>query len=185
LPEPRPATEADVARIAEIHVASWRAAYRGLVPDEALDDRTLEKRIGHWKGWRKDPKLAGYRLFVIERDSEVVGFAFAGPSDDGDVDRDTTVNVGALYLDPAARGGGLGGVLLDHVLADFRARGFRTATLYVLTGNDPAKRFYSRLGWTEEPDVVKDCLGDGTPADQVRFRKAIGEPAQPGSDRPH
>jgi ribosomal protein S18 acetylase RimI-like enzyme len=171
-PESRLATAADVDRIAEIHVASWRDAYRGLVPDEALEDRTIEKRITQWKGWLEDPELAGFQLFVIE-EAGIKGFAFAGPSDDQDLDPSTTVNVGALYLDPAARGAGLGRTLLDYVLSDFAARGFKLATLYVLIGNDPAKRFYARLGWIEEPDVIKECLGDGTPAPQVRFRKAL------------
>jgi GNAT superfamily N-acetyltransferase len=173
-PRARDATAGDIERIAEIHVASWRAAYRGLIADEALDDRTVAKRIDHWKGWLEDPELAGHRLYVIEDDSGIKGFAFAGPSDDADMDAATTVNVGALYLDPDARGGGLGRALLDHVLWDFASRGFRTATLYVLIGNDTAKRFYARLGWSEEPDVIKECLGDGTPAPQVRYRIAIG-----------
>jgi ribosomal protein S18 acetylase RimI-like enzyme len=177
----RLATVEDVQRIAQIHVAAWRDAYRGLIPDEALDDRTVEKRIGLWEKWRDDPALGGHRLYVIEEGSHIKGFAFAGPSDDDDVDPGETVNVGALYIDPADQGSGLGRILLDHVLSEFARIGFGLATLYVLIGNEPAKRFYRNLGWTEEPEVVKECLGDGTPAPQYRYRIEIGAGDRQGS----
>jgi GNAT superfamily N-acetyltransferase len=163
----------DIERIAEIHIASWSRAYRGLIPEEALDARTVAGRMSDWRSWLGDAALVDHRLYVIEDPSGVAGFSFAGPTDDDDLDPGTTVNVGALYLDPDRRGTGLGRVLLDHVLADFGSRGFRVATLYVLIGNQGARRFYARLGWIEEPAVVKECLGDGTEAPQVRYRKQI------------
>ena len=39
----RPATEADARTIAEIHVAGWVAAYRGMVPDELLASLSVDE----------------------------------------------------------------------------------------------------------------------------------------------
>jgi len=40
----RPATPEDARAIAEVHVASWRYAYRGLLPDDVLDRLSVEER---------------------------------------------------------------------------------------------------------------------------------------------
>ena len=160
----------DAPRIAEIHVAAWHAAYTGLVDQAALDARTVEHRAVQWNevlsGWQWPDNV----VYVAELAGSIQGFARVGPSDDLDVDRATTLNVFALYLDPGRRGRGLGTVLLGHVLEEARASGYRLATLYVLIDNASARRFYERRGWQPEPHVVTDCLGDGTHAPQLRYR---------------
>ncbi len=170
--EIRAAREADLPRIAEIHVDSWRAAYTGLINDRALEERTVAWRLRQWRALFKAPPK-GHLVAVAEVDGEVVGFARAGRSDDDDVDADTTVNLFALYLDPQRRGEGVGRGLLDYVLDHFARRGFRTATLYTLIGNDPARRFYERCGWTLDEGVTKECLGDGYAAPQLRYRLSL------------
>ena len=40
----RVATFTDAREIAEVHVAGWKAAYRGMVPDELLDELTVDGR---------------------------------------------------------------------------------------------------------------------------------------------
>jgi hypothetical protein len=44
----------DARAIAAIHIASWHAAYRGLMPDEVLDALTIAKRERDWLGWLAD-----------------------------------------------------------------------------------------------------------------------------------
>ena len=45
----RAATPADAAAIAGVHVRSWQAAYRGIVPDEVLDGLSLPDREQRWR----------------------------------------------------------------------------------------------------------------------------------------
>ena len=40
----RDATESDIEPLVRLHIASWQAAYRGILPDEVLDHLSLEKR---------------------------------------------------------------------------------------------------------------------------------------------
>ena len=166
----RRATLDDVARVAEIHVAAWRAAYSGLVAQAALEARTVDKRTEQWTELLSGRQWADHVVHVVEVDDRIEGFARVGPSDDPDVDRATTLNVFALYLDPDERGRGLGTSLLGHVLDGAKGSGYRLATLYVLIDNAPARRFYERRGWQPEPHVVTECLGDGTEAPQLRYR---------------
>ncbi|OKL49655.1 hypothetical protein BSR29_01485 [Boudabousia liubingyangii] len=44
----RPVQESDVPQFARIHLDAWAEAYRGLLPDELLDARTLEGQTQKW-----------------------------------------------------------------------------------------------------------------------------------------
>ena len=52
----RAATPADARAIAEVHVASWRVGYRGLVPDEVLAAHSVEKRTEQWEELLEDER---------------------------------------------------------------------------------------------------------------------------------
>jgi hypothetical protein len=45
----RSATPGDARAIATIHVEAWRAAYRGIVPDEYLDSLSIDGRESTWR----------------------------------------------------------------------------------------------------------------------------------------
>ena len=180
----RRATSADVARIAEIHVAGWRVAYTGLIDESALAERTVDKRETEWAELFAGAAYPDHSVYVVEQAGEIAGFARIGPSDDADVERAATMNVFALYLDPALRGKGLGRRLLNHVLELASAAGYSLATLYVLVENDAARRFYEKLGWQAEPDVVTDCLGDGAEALQLRYRLELSRSGTTGNGSP-
>ena len=76
----RSAVAADAPAIAEVHVASWRAAYRGLLPEEYLDSRTVAVRTQQWESVLADPG-PGHVLVAVLGD-RVVGFAQDRPSGD-------------------------------------------------------------------------------------------------------
>jgi hypothetical protein len=44
----RQAILSDARAVAEVHVQSWRSAYRGLVPDEYLQARSVDQREAVW-----------------------------------------------------------------------------------------------------------------------------------------
>src|SRR5262245_12630278 len=93
----RLATVADAAAIAEVQVASWHAAYRGIVPDAVLDAFVFEGRYPRWQKNLSDPAGAA-RTTVVLRDGRVVAFASVGPSRDEPV----VGEVWALYAHPEA-----------------------------------------------------------------------------------
>ena len=74
----RDASIDDAAGIAKVRVQTWRAAYRGLVPQEVLDRLSVERetilRIERWDEHHAD--AAAHDLVAVA-DSEVVGWAFA------------------------------------------------------------------------------------------------------------
>jgi ribosomal protein S18 acetylase RimI-like enzyme len=143
----RGADQSDAAAIAEVHVASWRAAYAHVVPASILDgDEFAESRRTIWKQWRFHP---GQRVAVsVDTDEElIVGFAAFGPEREH-----ARVHVGrgelySFYLHPDVWGSGCASGLIDHVDERLRAEGFEDAVLWVLDDNPRARAFYERHGW--------------------------------------
>jgi len=138
------AAEPDDARaIAAVHVASWRATYHGLLPDDFLAGLALAPREAQWaRALAAPPDERG--VWVATDDTgAVLGFASGGPERGGDAAYPGELY--ALYLLPEAQGRGRGRRLFGAVAADLARRGFPALLLWVLDGN-PACRFYAHLG---------------------------------------
>jgi GNAT superfamily N-acetyltransferase len=144
----RKATAEDARAVAEIHVAGWRWAYKGLVPDGLLDSLSVERREDMWRGGIARA-IPGWALFVADRDGEVLGFAGCGPCGDDDAG-ELTGEVYAIYLQPDVVGTGVGRTLFAQATEHLRAFGFQRATLWVLANNDRTRRFYEIAGWTPD-----------------------------------
>src|SRR5665647_2534594 len=103
----RRAEPQDAPAVARVHVASWRQAYRGLLPQVYLDSLSVKTRTTTWaKAFSQLPDQASTTL-VGELEGQIVGFACVGPSRDDDTDR-ATGELWGLYLDPAPWGVGHG-----------------------------------------------------------------------------
>jgi ribosomal protein S18 acetylase RimI-like enzyme len=146
----REAEPKDARAIAEVHVRAWRAAYRGQLTDDYLDELTVEGRLEDQRRSLEAP-MAGWRTWLAEDGDAPIGFAVTGPSQDADADR-RTGEVYAIYLEPDRVGTGAGRLLFEHAVGDLRERGFTTATLWVMESNDQARRFYEIAGW--KPDGI-------------------------------
>ena len=83
----REATSDDARAIAEVHVASWRWAYRGDLPAEFLDGLTVDDREREWREWLTPEQGAG--TLVALEGGVIVGFCSFGPSRDDDADERT------------------------------------------------------------------------------------------------
>ena len=64
-----------------------------------------------------------------------------------------------VYVDRAARGSGVAGLLLAEVERQVAANGHSRAWLAVAAGNARARRFYERSGWVD--DGAFDYQADG------------------------
>jgi len=138
----RRATPADVDGIARVHVQAWRESYSELMPQAAIDARSLETRIGQWRGTLA-PDNPTF-VYVAEQDGRICGFGSAGRIRWTGLSTDSEVS--ALYLLDAAKRRGIGRGLFTRLLAELAARDFKSTGLWVLTENMPARRFYEAMG---------------------------------------
>jgi GNAT superfamily N-acetyltransferase len=169
----RPATLADADGIGLVHVRSWQAAYRGKMPQDHLDGLDPARRA---EGWRRimretEPSRGGVLVAAAEGGG-IIGFASFGPSRDSDTDPQVTGEVSAIYADPDAWGTGTGRDLMAGAVAGLARLGYADAILWVLDGNDRARRFYARAGWAED-GATKTDGSRGFDISEVRYRRMI------------
>jgi GNAT superfamily N-acetyltransferase len=124
----RRAAPEDARKIAEVHVASWRAGYEGLVADEHLARQSVDARQAMW-----EQILAGGESTVLVA-GEIDGFVAFEPG---------TREIRALYVAPTRFRQGIGTELLQ---AAHEALDGDTA-LWVFDGNERARHFYARHGY--------------------------------------
>jgi GNAT superfamily N-acetyltransferase len=146
--ELRSAHPRDAPAIATVHVATWRAAYRGLIPDTVLVGLSVAAREQSWLD-RLDTSTARTRTVLVTHDDAVLGFASTGPARDITAEDPTAGELYAIYLAPHAWGRGMGARLHTGALDGLRSDGFTCASVWVLDGNDRAVRFYRRQGWID------------------------------------
>ncbi len=161
----------DARGIAEVHVASWRAAYRGLLPQVLLDGLSVERRA---EGWRENLRRGGGNetWVAVGAAQRVLGFVSVGRSRDDDA-ADSVGELLAIYLRPELWGAGVGGGLHAAALTTLSRR-FDEATLWVLDGNSRARGFYERHGWCRDGSTKHETLG-GADVVEVRYRKPLAE----------
>jgi len=154
-PRVRPATLADAAAIAEVHVEAWRETYRGLVPDSVLAGLSVERRVRAWTDMLAS-RVAGDQqapaIFVVEEEGRVVGFGAAGPSRDEGLRCDG--EVGSIYLLDGYKRHGIGRRLFQRLLISLVQRDCRSAGLWVLDTNAAARRFYEAMGGRAGPTKI-------------------------------
>lgn len=89
--------------------------------------------------WRS--RLAGGSQFVAEVDGEVAGTA------GGIASEDASAMLISMWVAPAARGTGVGELLVQAVLDWARDEGYPAVRLWVTEGNVAAERLYLRCGF--------------------------------------
>lgn len=152
----------DVEAIARVHVRGWQQAYAHIFPTEDLAGLSIESRT---QGARA--AIRSLVALVAERDGELLGFAFAGPSaDDEDV-----AELYSMYVDPSAWGTGLGRELMLDLERRLRDLKFRQAELWVLNDNPRARRFYEAAGWKPADVRAIEIFRQEVP--EVRYRRQL------------
>jgi ribosomal protein S18 acetylase RimI-like enzyme len=141
----REAMAADAPGVAAVQVATWRSAYRDIVPAPYLAALSVERRAGVFAAMRRDP-VTGHGLFVAvaPAGSEVVGFASCGPDREGP--SPVAGELSAIYVLPAWQRQGVGRRLVAAVARRLVGAGRTSMRVWVLTANEPGRLFYERLG---------------------------------------
>jgi L-amino acid N-acyltransferase YncA len=153
----RPATVADAAEIARVHIAAWRETYTRLLPPGALDDLDPVARAERWTEIIGDGRT---EVWVAEESGELVGWASASAGRDADAPRDLELE--GIYVLAAKHGGGAGQALFDAAISD------QPAYLWSAADNPRAQAFYLRNGFIDDGTRSEHPLA-GHPVTIARF----------------
>ena len=168
----RPARGDEADAVAELHAASWRSAYRGILPDATLGEELVPRRRAYWRSaFAREDWTA---ILVAEADRALVGFVAAWTDPDGGYD----AIVESLHVHPARKRGGIGRALLGAAAAAIADSGRRTLYLWVYDANAPARRFYEALGGGAADARVHEVVGHPVPEQRMVWPDAAAFAAQ-------
>lgn len=136
----RPAVLDDAAAIARVHVASWRTTYGGLLPDDFLSSLSEESYTDRWRRVMGDGLS---RVFVVDQDQDVVGFASCGRERAGETG--FSGELYAIYILDRAQRQGHGRELVRAAAGALREMKLPDMIVWVLRDNAGARHFYERL----------------------------------------
>lgn len=142
--------EDDLLAVSHIYEESWRAAYRGIVPQAYLDSIPP----GQWVPYLQE---AGRAVLVLLDGETPVGTASYGPA--RDVRFSGYGELISIYLLPEYVGRGHGRPLLEAALRALRQQNYKDVVLWVLEENRAARSFYEKAGFRCNGQVLEDTIG--------------------------
>jgi ribosomal protein S18 acetylase RimI-like enzyme len=131
----------DAGAIARAHVDAWRTTYVDLLPSDFLASLSEEHYAERWSRVIGDRSS---RVFVVEENGEVVGFASGGRERAGE--NGFAGELYAIYVVAGAQGRGHGRELVRAVAGALREMKLADMIVWALRDNLPARGFYVRLG---------------------------------------
>ena len=181
-PRIRPATVEDAEGITRCHIGGWQVHYRGILPDAVLDAIDFDERLALRSRMLAEDVAASEgdegrrrRNWVLEEEGRIRGWVADGPERDEDLGPGTC-ELYAIYLDPKRVGQGYGRALMQDCLARAAAAGYDEMVMWVLAGNERARRFYAAAGFRNDERVPAALFGD-TGATKLRMRRELEAPA--------
>ena len=171
----RRAAETDVAELGRVNVAAWRHTYRGIAPDQFLDEMDESRRRQSWSRWVCLPPPDSVFVATNGVDHRVAAYCAVGAVREPQEDAHPVLPTGELmsiYADPEVWGRGAGHVVHDAALAALAGFGFRHAVLWVFEDNARARGFYERHGWRYD-GVGKELEIAGRRPVEVRYSTAL------------
>lgn len=157
----------DAKVMGEIHSASWKVTYKGIVPDSFLDRISAESRANYFLKALTERFEEDVLIYV---DDKAVGLMTIGKCRDED-QQDFCGEIWGIYLLPEYWDKGIGKHFITWGLQEMKARGYQKVTLWVLEDNIRARRFYEKIGFTHDGTVKEIFLGKKL--NEVRYEKGI------------
>jgi GNAT superfamily N-acetyltransferase len=176
----------DAGAVAQLQLATWRTAYKQVLPAAMLAALGEDVAAEQWRSAITEPPTARHHVFVAYEGVTVVGFAATGPATPDDLAGPdeiapdepapgwdpTTLAVSALLVEPRWGRRGHGSRLLAAVTDLARTDGFTSAVLWALDADEATRKFLESTGWA--PDGVGRLLDmDGTPVAERRLTTTL------------
>ncbi|MFI7435051.1 GNAT family N-acetyltransferase [Micromonospora haikouensis] len=186
----RPARPEDAGEIARIQLATWRVAYRRILPRHVLDNLDEEYLARRWSAAVQEPPSGAHRVLVAVEQAEqsyLVGFAASGPADAESLAPNEpaealgsgVVAVTDLLVEPRWGRRGHGSRLLAASVDLWRSDGFDRAVAWAFDADAATRKFLTGAGW--EPDGAARALDvDDMLVNQLRLHVAV--PADPPAE---
>ncbi|WP_028402099.1 GNAT family N-acetyltransferase [Ectobacillus panaciterrae] len=160
--EIRKASKEDIKGVSRVYVDSWRTTYRGLVPDDYLDELSYEDAEKRWIDFLNNENEP-FIYVAINDTGKIIGFA----SGKSIVEKNFDGELYSLYLLQECRGLGVGRQLVSAVAKHFKEKGIYSMMVWVMKQNKSGLGFYERMGGKEY--IHRTSTFGGTVVEDVAY----------------
>lgn len=162
----RPGEEADIPAIAAIYAHHVRTGTASFETDPPAEQEMRRRRA--------DLIQRGYPYLVAASDAAVLGYAYAGSYRARPAYRNTVEN--SVYVRPDALRRGIGRRLLERLITECSARGFRQMVAIVGdSANFASIRLHERAGFRRVGVLTSVGFKHGRWLDTVLLQRALGD----------
>lgn len=138
------ATLEDVAILSEIHALSWKKAFKGIMPQDFLDDLKEDYWVKFFENGIKNKII---EVLIVCNNNNPVGEVTYGKA------RDESLpdwgEIISIYVLPEYFHKGFGTKLIKSAVQNLKEQGFDNIYLWVLRENHNAQKFYKKHGFIE------------------------------------
>jgi GNAT superfamily N-acetyltransferase len=170
----RRARASDAATIGVVHVAAWRSAYPGILPDSYLAGLSTTRQAAYYDSAIRSgvgvhvASASGLDLGPAGGSARVVGFVTGAPARPGRWTEPLAEGeIETLYVLDDWRERGLGRRLMRAAASHLSGAGCRSVFVWVLRAN-PSRWFYERLGGRPVAESTIEVAG--VPLVQTAYR---------------
>jgi GNAT superfamily N-acetyltransferase len=135
-------TKNDCKDVARVITTSWNETYRGIVPDEFLDNLYLNEDERAERSYNRFDEKENHQ-YVLEVKHAVVGYLNVGKSDDKEYTNCGEIH--AIYIINNYKGNGYGKEMINAGINELKSMGFDKMIIGCLVGN-PSNEFYKHIG---------------------------------------
>lgn len=161
-------SEDDAERIAELHIASWRATYTAELSAEFLASQNVAEWAAEWRACIAE----GEHVILAEEGTTLVGFVSCGPAR-GKFAEAGEWEIYNLHVAPDRHGKGIGGKLLDAAAALGLDQNATRLVLWVVETNHPARVFYEGKGMRWDGGTQDHAMENDDVFHEVRYQRAL------------
>ena len=149
--------------VSYIYAASWKTAYRGIVPQSYLDGLSQEQ----WVPFLSDPQRAA---FAMDIDGVLAATVSVSPAREKEMEG--WGEIISIYVLPKYFRKGCGRELFSYGVTLLQTMGFTNIYLWVLEDNKGAREFYHKNGFYPNGDKQTICI-EGKPLTELRYIHTI------------
>lgn len=143
----------DARGIAKVQIDSWQTTYKNIIPDEYLKNMSYKKREAQWRDI-----INNQTVFVaVNGTGKIIGFSNSGKERTGNYPN-YIGELYAIYILESYQRKGLGKLLLEPIIEEFKQHNIFSMAVLVLSEND-ARLFYEALGAKKLDTIEIEILG--------------------------
>lgn len=162
----RLAVPADATDMAEVHMCSWDAAYKDIIPAEYI----RKKNATRPDLYKRVITEANKNTYVIQHNGKTIGIMKVASPMDTDVGVDF-YELHYIYLHPDYFRQGIGTRAIEYAFDIARSLGKRYMTVWVLAENKNTINFYEKCGF--KVDGISSERDFGKILKSIRMRRAL------------